>query len=43
MLSNPTNAQYVSCLEIWGRDNCPKNYAIYELVTFNPQLEISIY
>ena len=42
-LSNPADAQNVSCLGLCGRDICPKSYASYGPGTFNPQLSVSIY
>ena len=30
-LSNPADAQNVSCLVLYGRDICPKSYALYGL------------
>ena len=42
-LSNPADAQNVSCLGLCGRDVCPKNYALYGIGAFNPQLSVSIY
>ena len=41
-LSNPADAQNVSCLGLCGRDICPKRYASYGLGTFNPQMSVSI-
>ena len=42
VISNPADAQNVSCLGLCGRDICPKSYALYEKGTFNPQLSVSI-
>ena len=38
VLSNPADAQNVSCLGLCSRDICPKSYALYGLGTFNSQL-----
>ena len=32
----------ISCLGLYGRYICPKNYAQYGFVTFKPQLSVSI-
>ena len=41
-LSNPADAQNVSCLGLCGRDICPKSYASYDPGTLNPHLSVSI-
>ena len=42
VLSNPADAQNVSCLGLFGRDICPKTSAKYGPGTFNLQLLVSI-
>ena len=42
MLSNPADAQNVSCMGLCVRDLCPKSYASYGLGTLNSQLSVSI-
>ena len=42
VLSNPVNAQNISCLGLCGRDICPKGYGWYKLGTFNPILSVFI-
>ena len=41
-LSNPADAQDVSCLGLCGRDICPRSYASYGLGTVNPKMSVSI-
>ena len=43
VLSNPADAQNVSCLGLSGRDICPKSSDSYGPGISNPQLLASIY
>ena len=40
-LSNPADAQNVSCLGLCSRDICPKSSSLYGPGTFKPKLLVS--